>query len=132
MEQEQGTPLKKVLIVDDNPDLRVIFARTFDRHHFSVHLAADGVEALASLEAELPDVLILDLNMPRMSGFEVLKYVRQNQKTKDVKIVIVTGNYMAMRAPETEQADLLLVKPVNIADLITLAQRLVPAQPSQP
>jgi CheY-like chemotaxis protein len=128
MEHEQGTGLKKVLIVDDNPDLRVIFARTFDRRHFSVHVAVDGVEAIESMEKELPDVLILDLNMPRMSGFEVLKFVRQNQKTKDIKVVIVTGNAMAMRAPETEHADLLLVKPVNIGDLITLAQRLVPSQ----
>ena len=117
--------LKKVLIVDDNPDLRFIFARTFDRRHFSVHVAVDGVEAIESLQAELPDVLILDVNMPRLSGFDVLRYVRQNQRTKDVKVVLVTGNCMAIQEPEAKYADLLLIKPVNIDDLVTLARRLV-------
>ncbi len=122
-----NTPLKKVLIVDDNPDLRVIFARTFDRKHFSVQVATDGVQAIESLKTSLPDILILDINMPRLNGFDVLRYVRENQATKDIKVVVVTGNYMAMQAPEAEYADLLLIKPVDIGDLITLAQRLTPA-----
>lgn len=120
------THLKKVLIVDDNPDLRIIFARTFDRRHFSVQVATDGIQAIECLKNELPDILILDINMPRLNGFEVLKYVRENQTTQEIKVVIVTGNYMAMQAPEAEYADLLLIKPVDINDLITLAQRLVP------
>lgn len=120
------TPLKKVLVVDDNPDLRAIFARAFDRRHFSVQVAVDGVEAIESIQTELPEVLILDLNMPRLSGFDVLRYVRENQRTKDVKVIVVTGNCMAMQAPETEFADLLLIKPVSIVDLITFAQRLIP------
>ncbi len=127
MPDTETPPLKKVLIVDDNPDLRVIFARSFDQRYFSVHVAVDGVEAIEYLQNELPDVLILDVNMPKLSGFDVLRYVRKNQRTKDVKVVIVTGNCMAIQAPEAEYADLLLIKPVNIDDLITLAQRLIPA-----
>lgn len=122
------SPHKKVLVVDDNPDLRAIFARAFDRRHFAVQVAVDGGEAIERLQTELPDVLILDLNMPKISGFDVLNYVRQNQNTKDVKVIIVTGNCMAMQAPEAEFADLLLIKPVSIIDLITFAQRLIPTQ----
>jgi len=122
------SPHKKVLVVDDNPDLRAIFARAFDRRHFAVQVAIDGGEAIDYLKTELPDVLILDLNMPKVSGFDVLNYVRQNQNTKDVKVIIVTGNCMAMQAPEAEFADLLLIKPVSIIDLVTFAQRLIPAQ----
>ncbi|MBZ0284508.1 MAG: response regulator [Anaerolineae bacterium] len=121
-----SSPLKKVLVVDDNPDLRAIFARTFDRRHFLVEVAVDGVDAIEHLKTELPDVLILDLNMPRLSGFDVLRYVRENQRTKDVKVIIVTGNCIAMQAPEVEFADLLLIKPVSIVDLMTFAQRLIP------
>jgi CheY-like chemotaxis protein len=123
-----STTLKKVLIVEDNPDLRFIFARTFDRRHFSVHVAVDGVEAIESLQAELPDILILDVNMPRLSGFDVLRYVRSNPRTRNIKVVMVTGNAMAMQSPDAEEADLLLIKPINIADLITLAQRLLPKE----
>ncbi len=125
IEQPNDALLKKVLIVDDNPDLRTIFARTFDPLYFDVHVASDGMEALEHLQADLPDVLILDINMPRLSGFDVLRQVRANQTTKDVKVVVVTGNVTAMQAPEAEYADLLLIKPVNINELVTLAQRLI-------
>jgi two-component system cell cycle response regulator DivK len=128
MQNETPVLLKKVLIAEDNPDLREIFARTFHHYHFSVEVAEDGIETIESLKLELPDVLILDVNMPRLSGFDVLRYVRQNQRTKDIKVVVVTGNCMAMQAPEAEYADLLLVKPVSIKDLVTLAQRLTPTE----
>jgi len=127
MLNSENISLKKVLIVDDNDDLRTIFARAFDRRHFSVLVAVDGITAIESLHAELPDVLILDVNMPRLSGFDVLRYVRENQATKDVKVVLVTGNCMAMQDPAAEDADLLLIKPVGIMDLVTLAQRLIQA-----
>jgi CheY-like chemotaxis protein len=120
--------LKKVLVVDDNPDLRTIFARSFDRRQFAVTIAADGVEALQRLHEDKPDILILDINMPRLSGFDVLRHVRENRQQYPMKVVVVTGNTMAMTAPETEIADLLLVKPVSINDLITLAQRFTQAQ----
>lgn len=119
--------MKKVLVVDDNPDLRFIFSRAFDRRYFDVNIASDGVEAIESLQRELPDILILDVNMPRLSGFDVLRYVRTHQQSQDVKVVIVTGNSMAAHSPEAADADLLLLKPVDLNDLITLAQRLSPS-----
>jgi len=126
MLNNQSSQLKKVLIVDDNPDLRFIFTRTFDRRDFLVDSASNGLEAIERLQNDPPDIMILDVNMPGISGFDVLRYVRQNEKTKNMKVVLVTGNCMAMQAPEAEGADLLLIKPVSVNDLITLAQRLVP------
>lgn len=126
MEQDDHSrPMLKVLIAEDNMDLRIIFARAFDRRYFSVRVAADGAEAIASLKGALPDVLILDINMPKVSGVDVLRYLHQQPGAKDVKVVVVTGNTMAMQMPEAEYADLFLIKPVRLADLITLAQRLV-------
>jgi CheY-like chemotaxis protein len=126
--QNTETGLKRVLIAEDNEDLRTIFARTFDRRHFAVDVAEDGAVAMQKLKAELPDVLILDANMPNMSGFEVLRRVRDSEQMRAIKIVLVTGNCMAIHSPEAELADLVLIKPVSIGDLITLAQRLVPAR----
>jgi CheY-like chemotaxis protein len=103
--------LKKVLIVDDNPDLRTIFARSFDHRHFAVTIAADGIEAIERLEEEQPDILILDINMPRLSGFDVLRHLRENKRALEMKIVVVTGNTMTITAPQADLADLLLVKP---------------------
>ncbi len=120
------TPDKiKVLIAEDNPDLRAIFACTFDRRQFALASAADGVEAVEHLKQDVPDILILDINMPRMSGYDVLTFVRNNQHTRNMKVIVVTGNNTVLQAPEAEYADLILIKPVNISDLITFAQRLI-------
>jgi CheY-like chemotaxis protein len=126
MQTDDQARQKTVLIAEDNEDLRNIFAKTFDRIHFTVRLAEDGVEAIESLKADPPDILILDVNMPRVSGLEVLRYVRENPETKAIKVVLVTGNGGAMQSPEAEYADLVLIKPVYISDLMTLAKRLIP------
>lgn len=126
MEKDDRAPQRTVLIAEDNLDLRNIFAKTFERIHFAVRLAEDGIEAIESLKADPPDILILDINMPRVSGLEVLRFVRENPATKAIKVVLVTGNGMAMQSPEAEYADLVLIKPVYIADLMTLAKRLMP------
>lgn len=125
---EQVQSLKKVLIVEDNPDLRAIFARTFDRQHFSVHVVDNGLQALCYLETEMSDLIILDVNIPYLSGLEVLRSVRENPRAEHVKVVLVTGNCTAVHTPEAQTADLILLKPVNVSDLIMLAQRLTPPQ----
>ena len=116
--------MKSVLIAEDNADLREIFAQVFTFHQFNVRVAHDGQAALAFLEAELPDVLVLDINMPRLSGFDVLDFIRRRTSIKQVKIIVVTGSMLAMQSPEAEYADLFLVKPVAVHDLIEFATRL--------
>src|SRR5271163_4516715 len=75
-EDEMSTKLASILIVDDNDDLREAFADLFANCGFRVRTAADGFTALADMKSNLPDVLISDLNMPIMSGFELLSLVR--------------------------------------------------------
>ena len=124
---ESGTysPLKQVLIAEDRPDLRKIFGHVFNKQHFNVRMAADGIEALEALRIQTPDILVLDINMPNLSGLEVLTYVRQQQSLKDIKVIVVTGNSLAVQYPEVGSADLFLVKPVNLSELVTFAQRLL-------
>lgn len=116
--------MKSVLIAEDNPDLRRIFAMTFDRSTFDVRVAEDGQAAIDALLEEIPDVIVLDINMPRLSGFDVLSYVRSHQETRDVKVIVVTGNTLAMQDEKASYADLFLVKPVDIQDLISFTARL--------
>jgi len=121
----KDTVMKHILIVEDNQDLLDIFARTFDSLGFQVRLAADGQEAIDCLDEMLPDIILLDINMPRLSGFDVLTHVRAHKETHQVKVIVVTGNMIAMRDEKAEFADLFLVKPVDVRDLITLATRLL-------
>ncbi len=116
---------RKVLIVEDNPDLRNIFSRIFAHHNFEVQTAQDGMEALERLADSCPDVLILDINMPRLNGLDVLSYIRQTPFFRTLKVIVVTGNSVAIDHPDAQQADLLLVKPISVNELITMAQRLI-------
>ncbi|MBE2270337.1 MAG: response regulator [Anaerolinea sp.] len=120
----EETRVKSVLIADDNFDLRVLFSAMFRRRGYDVRLVSDGREALAALETLVPDVLVLDVNMPNVSGLEVLRSVRASEVHKKVYVIIVSGNTMVERMPEAQFADLLLIKPVSPIDLVTLAERL--------
>ncbi len=126
VQQRLQTAGRRVLIAEDNPDLRQIFTHVFQHHRFSVEIAVDGAEALAFLAAsQPPDVLILDVNMPRLSGLEVLAYIRRTPHLKALKVIVVTGNSVAVDHPDAQHADLFLIKPININELITMASRLI-------
>lgn len=117
---------RRVLIAEDNPDLRQIFAHVFLHHRFVVEMARDGAEAMACLaDQQPPDVMILDVNMPHLSGLEVLAYIRQTPHLKALKVIVVTGNSVAMDHPDAQQADLFLLKPISINELITMTRRLI-------
>ena len=114
----------RICIAEDNPDARAIFTTAFDSS-FLVHAVADGREALDSLHNMTPDVLVLDVNLPRVSGLEVLRRVRQDAALQKVKVVLVTGNAQVRSQPGVELADLLLLKPVDVFELRTLIERLM-------
>ncbi|MBI1258621.1 MAG: response regulator [Chloroflexi bacterium] len=117
--------MKRVLIAEDDLDLRDIFSRTFLKRSFNVQVARDGQEALEYLHLASPDVLVLDINMPRVSGLDILTYIHQRPELQGVKIIIVTGNTKAVYEPQIEYADLLLTKPVSLHDLANYAEALV-------
>jgi CheY-like chemotaxis protein len=117
--------MKDILIAEDNGDLRAIFARVFEHSQFNVRVAVDGEETIMQLNESVPDVLILDINMPRVSGLDVLGYIKENPACAAMKTVIVTGNFLAQHEPEAAIAHAFLVKPVSIADLVKLSEQLL-------
>jgi CheY-like chemotaxis protein len=118
------TPRKRALIVDDNPDLLTIFSLGLG-DAFDVATAVDGLDAMEKIAADCPDVVILDVNMPRMDGFEVLSALRTNPSYQHLKIILITGNSTVPSFPESGEADLVLSKPVSIDELSRLARRLL-------
>ncbi len=87
-EQEQA-PL--ILVVDDSLTVRKITSRFLQREGFRVATARDGVEALEALEDEIPAIMLLDIEMPRMDGFEVARHVRASSLTRDLPIIMITS-----------------------------------------
>jgi len=84
---------KKILVVDDDPDILEALAMILESQGYEVVTARDGIEGLANLRAEKPDLMILDLMMPKMDGFAVCKELQDPRwsKYKDIPILILTS-----------------------------------------
>jgi len=80
-----------IMVVDDSLTVRKITTRFLQREGYRVSTARDGVEALEMLEDEMPAVMLLDIEMPRMDGFEVVRHVRAGATTRDLPIIMITS-----------------------------------------
>ncbi len=83
--------MKKIFIVEDDPFLTDIYVTKFEEKGYDVEAARDGEEALKIAEKKDFDLMILDINLPKIDGWEVLKRLRKNKKTKDCKVVILSN-----------------------------------------
>jgi chemosensory pili system protein ChpA (sensor histidine kinase/response regulator) len=80
-----------VMVVDDSVTVRKVTGRFLEREGFNVITARDGVEAMKLLQDQLPDVMLLDIEMPRMDGFEVARRVKGNEELKKIPIIMITS-----------------------------------------
>ncbi len=87
--QERQVPL--VMVVDDSLTMRKVTGRILERHNFEVSVARDGVEALERLEERVPDLMLLDIEMPRMDGYELATAMRADPRYREVPIVMITS-----------------------------------------
>ena len=117
--------MKRVLIAEDDFDLQDILSYAFTKLQFEVRIARDGQEALQCLTENSTDVLVLDINMPRVSGLDVLTHIHRHPELQAMKIIVVTGSTKASYAPQVQYADLVLTKPVSVRDLTEFAERLM-------
>ena len=86
---DRSSPL--VMVVDDSLTMRKVTTRVLERNNFEVVTARDGLEALELLEERVPDLMLLDIEMPRMDGYELATKMRQNTRFKAVPIVMITS-----------------------------------------
>ncbi len=117
-----------VLVVDDDPMKRQILRLILERAGFGVAEATDGAEALLSLEEAVPDLMTLDVMMPRMNGFAVCEKVRQNPKTAELPIIIVSARAdgVSIREGLAAGANRYLSQPVMPDKLINTVNELLP------
>ena len=129
MNQQQEENLKscEILIVDDNPQNTELLQAYLETLECEIRIAVDGVDALENINARLPDIVLLDIMMPRMSGFEVCRRIKDNPKTRDIPVVIVTAlNEMGdVEKGIDSGADDFLSKPVNKLELLTRVKSLL-------
>ncbi len=84
---------KTILVADDAPRMRQVAARLLEEAGFEVLVASDGAEALARIRAEHPDLVLLDLLMPGMNGFEVLREMQRDPRVRDTPVLVMSGIY---------------------------------------
>jgi CheY-like chemotaxis protein len=117
----------KVLVVDDNPQNTELVSAYLETLPVEVATAIDGVEAMAQAERFRPDVVLLDVMMPRMSGFEVCQKIKQNPALRDTVVIMVTALHEVgdfERAVECGCDDF-ITKPVNKLELVTRVRSLL-------
>ncbi len=119
-----------ILIVDDEPDVVTLWQRALVMEGFDVLSAFDGISALDLVENDRPDLILLDIMMPMMGGFETCRLLKTNPQTKDIPVICVTSAQSPdlRRNVENAGADALLIKPFATKELVAQINRfLAPA-----
>jgi DNA-binding response OmpR family regulator len=111
------------LIVEDEYDISLIFAKALRAAGFDADIVHSGSEAMKWLASTVPHIVVLDLQMPKVAGTEVLQYIRSDPRLEGVCVIIATA-YPHMAEGLHEEADWVFFKPVSFAQLRDMAARL--------
>ena len=119
------TTFPSALIIEDDENLATIFAEALNTIDFKTEIIRDGYLAMIRLEATVPDVVILDLHLPNVSGKEILHHIQTDLRLRATRVMVVTAD-AALADSLEDEADLALLKPVSFHQLRDLAARLRP------
>jgi twitching motility two-component system response regulator PilG len=118
-----------VLVVDDSPTVRKIVQLTLQREHMQVLTAADGLSALAAVADASPDLILLDIMLPRMDGYNICQVIRKNLAYRDLPIIMLSGKdglFDKMRGKLAGSSDY-ITKPFDSTDLVQTVKRCLSA-----
>jgi DNA-binding response OmpR family regulator len=112
--------MKKILIVDDEPNIVMSLEYTFKKNNFQVFIARDGQEALDILKNALPDLIILDVMMPNVDGYNTLEQIKNDTRLKHTKVIFLSAKN---KEKDIEKglslgADLYMTKPFSVKKLV--------------
>ncbi len=122
-----SAPRKTVIVVEDEPDAAEMFAEMMRVGGFDVIKLYSSTPAIGTISAELPDIVILDVMMPDVSGLEVLRYMRREPKLKDIPVILVSakGTPADIQEGMDAGASHYLTKPVGFLELKNAVEELV-------
>lgn len=121
----------RVLLVDDERSIREVGKAVLESQGYEVIVAEDGFDALAALKHSLPDIIISDLRMPNMNGFEFLSVVRQ--RFSHIPVIAVSGEFMGLEIPESVLADAFFAKgQYGLDELFAKIASLLQEMPPRP
>lgn len=115
----------RILVVDDEDALRMVLSAELEGEGYRVSSAGDGAEAINILKTQTFDLILLDIKMPNVDGFEVLKFVKESQPS--TKVIMLTGFADLKNAIESKKlgAEDFVSKPYDLVDLLTTVERVL-------
>jgi len=117
----------KVLVVDDEPDVVEILSYNLKKENYQVFKAYNGLECIESAIKNRPDLIIMDIRMPEMTGIDTCRLIRQNDSLKDIPVLFLTADsdeYTSMSAMEAGGSHF-ITKPIRPAILIGMIKELI-------
>ncbi len=110
-------------VIEDDEDLATIFAKAVEAADYDTEIIHLGDVAMMRLQETVPSIVVLDLNLPYVSGATILESIRADERMSSTRIILATANYALAQSIE-DRADLVLVKPITFSQLRDLTSRL--------
>lgn len=116
-----------ILVVEDHPQNRYLMTYLLESRGYEVEVALDGVEALDALEKRAPDLILMDMQLPKVDGYEATRRIKADERFKQIPLVAVTAHSMRRDQDKAMAAgcDVFVTKPINGEDLLALVDRLL-------
>lgn len=109
---------KRVLVVDDDEDMQALLQTVLEKQEYEVVTAEDGLVALEELEKSIPDLIVLDLMMPRMDGYTFAEELRNRGLQSSIPIIVLSADVGAKQKINQLGADSYIAKPFDVRDLL--------------
>ncbi|RZS95655.1 response regulator transcription factor [Cecembia calidifontis] len=117
--------MNKILIVDDEPNILLSLEFLFKKEGYKVFIARDGEEALGIIDESEPELVILDIMMPKVDGYEVCRHLKKNHQTTKVIFLTAKSKQQDIQKGLEAGADLYLTKPFSTKDLVSKVKTLM-------
>lgn len=120
--------MRTILFVEDTTEQRDLLAMFLGMNGYRVEVANDGIEGLAQARTLRPDLILLDLGMPKMDGYQMMEELRADEDLKDTPVVVISAWTAAKHRKHAEEAgaDAFITKPFELTHILTTVQQYLP------
>ena len=118
---------KTILIVDDDEGIREVFSASLEHRDFDIVMAVDGEDGVRQATLLLPDLILLDVMMPKLDGWQVMQRLQRDERTRDIPVIIVSAKCETEALFKSKELHVLdhFIKPVNLSELRAFVHKYV-------